>query len=48
MPTGYVEGDTIGLNLDTSLFVGGVPKLVRLPQALNIDTGFNGCISQVL
>ncbi len=36
-----------GLQLDTSLFIGGTPYFTGLPSELNIRTALNGCVRQL-
>lgn len=43
---GSSVGDTIGLNLRTPLFIGGVAD-VRVSPAVNVLAGFDGCISEL-
>jgi len=48
MVVGQSLGTTIGLNLKTLLYVGGVDLMnIRLAPDVAVDAGFRGCISQV-
>ncbi|XP_026579671.1 basement membrane-specific heparan sulfate proteoglycan core protein-like, partial [Pseudonaja textilis] len=40
-------GKSQGLNLHTSLYLGGVEDSVKLPAAANISSHFHGCIGEV-
>lgn len=40
-------GKSQGLNLRTSLYLGGVDDTVKLPAAANISSHFHGCIGEV-
>jgi Laminin G domain/EGF-like domain len=44
---GTSPGTLTGLNLNTSLYVGGVSNLVKVASGVQVQTGFNGCISKV-
>ena len=47
--TGQSEGNTIGLNLRGNMYIGGVDiAQVRVAPGVEVDTGFQGCISEVL
>lgn len=46
--TGESSGTTVGLNLKTLLYVGGVDhNSVRLALDVTVDRGFHGCISKL-
>jgi len=46
--TGTGPGQTVGLNLKTWLYVGGVDWIdVRVSPSVGIDVGFTGCIAEV-
>jgi len=48
MMTGSGPGQTIGLNLRTWLYVGGVDWTdVRVSPSVGVDVGFAGCIAEV-
>jgi len=48
MMTGSGPGQTIGLNLRTWLYVGGVDWTdVRVSPSVGVDVGFTGCIAEV-
>ncbi|ETE59589.1 Basement membrane-specific heparan sulfate proteoglycan core protein, partial [Ophiophagus hannah] len=40
-------GKSQGLNLHTSLYLGGVEDSIKLPAAANISSHFHGCIGEV-
>ncbi|XP_032087651.1 basement membrane-specific heparan sulfate proteoglycan core protein isoform X2 [Thamnophis elegans] len=40
-------GKSQGLNLRTSLYLGGVEDTIKLPAAANISSHFHGCIGEV-
>jgi dystroglycan 1 len=45
---GSSPGDTVGLNLKTPLYVGGVNhSLVRVAPSVGVTAGFSGCIAQL-
>ncbi len=44
---GVADGTTIGLNLQTPLYLGGVDPDVRVVSHLGMSRGFHGCISEV-
>jgi dystroglycan 1 len=45
---GSVSGDTVGLNLKTSLYLGAVDwTKVRVSPLVGIDVGFQGCVSEL-
>ncbi len=46
--SGQSEGNTVGLNLREPLYVGGVDvEKVRIAPGVEVDTGFQGCVSEV-
>ena len=46
--TGRSPGSRKGLNLGTSLYIGGYDKTtVKLHPSVEVDRGFEGCISSV-
>ena len=49
MSVGVSPGSTVGLNLRTPLYIGGVSRDVRVAPSVEVDfhQGFQGCISQV-
>lgn len=44
---GVSPGSTIGLDLKTPLYVGGVDPRMRLPTDLGVIRGFYGCVAEV-
>ncbi|XP_066493850.1 basement membrane-specific heparan sulfate proteoglycan core protein isoform X4 [Tiliqua scincoides] len=40
-------GKSQGLNLRTSLYLGGVDEAIQLPAAANVSSPFSGCIGEV-
>uniref|UniRef100_A0A3P8WN31 Heparan sulfate proteoglycan 2 n=1 Tax=Cynoglossus semilaevis TaxID=244447 RepID=A0A3P8WN31_CYNSE len=40
-------GKAQGLNIHTSMFLGGVPKMEILPKPANVSSMFGGCIGEV-
>ena len=38
---------TIGLNLGAYMYIGGVDPRVRVSPVLQLDNGFDGCITEV-
>ncbi|XP_061457671.1 basement membrane-specific heparan sulfate proteoglycan core protein isoform X5 [Rhineura floridana] len=40
-------GKSQGLNLRTSMYLGGVDDIIKLPAAVNISSHFYGCIGEV-
>lgn len=44
---GVSPGSTIGLDLKTPLYVGGVDPRMRLPTDLGVVRGFYGCVAEV-
>ena len=46
--TGQSEGNTVGLNLRGNMYIGGVDiAQVRVAPGVEVDAGFQGCISEV-
>jgi len=47
---GVSPGSTVGLNLRTPLYIGGVSRSTRVAPSVEVDfhQGFQGCISQIL
>ena len=46
--TGNSPGSLTGLNLRTNLYLGGVSEKVRVAQGVQVQNGFDGCISMVI
>ena len=44
---GTAPGSLTGLNLNTSLFIGGVSNRVKVPSGVQVQSGFDGCVSKV-
>jgi len=40
-------GNTVGLDLRTKLYLGGVEPEVSIPRSVQVTQGFSGCITQV-
>ncbi|XP_043919164.1 basement membrane-specific heparan sulfate proteoglycan core protein isoform X3 [Protopterus annectens] len=40
-------GKSLGLNLRTPMYLGGVPDVKLLPPATNVNIGFHGCIEEI-
>ena len=47
LSAGISPGDTIGLNLEGNLYIGGVQRTMMLPSAVGVATGFHGCVTEV-
>lgn len=44
---GTSPGHTKGLNLKTLLYLGGISKMILMPQSIGLKQGFNGCFGYV-
>jgi len=44
---GVSPGDTIGLNLEQPLYLGGVDPEARVASGVTVNAGFVGCITEV-
>ena len=45
--TATSPGTTIGLDLRTMLYIGGIDPDIKLPQSLGINNGMKGCVAEV-
>ena len=45
--TATSPGTTIGLDLRTMLYSGGIDPDIKLPQSLGINNGMIGCVAEV-
>ena len=46
--TGISKGGSTGLNLNQSLFVGGVPDFSSISSSSGFESGFVGCLSYLV